>query len=322
LNRDVPARYDDSSAPMESAVYVHVYDLDAVTSKYNSLAYHMGSGVFHVGVQIYNDEWSFGQHDDFCSGITCNKPKEHLFHIYRESLYQGDTDLSRAEVWLLLERMKPEWPGNSYHLFNRNCQSFADELCQELGVKPLPDWIMRLPKQGVVLAEGISSGVQTMREIDETLGVSSGMRHMRHGVRKGMSALGLQAPPRSPSQSSRDHSDSEEESQVGSSVPGGYRRNEYDIRRFSAPILDRPLGMNDVELIDRMSKSSDFIPLDPQTISKKRVDFKKSPGKGGYPMSDAGEDAPPLNSYRALTQEKEKERSRQLARGMEAHIFA
>lgn len=183
-------------APAENAVFLHVYDLDSVTAKINVVTRHMAqSGVFHVGVQVYNDEWCFGQHDDYVTGVTCTKPKGHLFHVYRESVYMGETDLSRAEVWLLLERLKPEWPGNSYHLFQRNCITFADVLCHELGVKRVPEWVWRLPRHAAGLGESIKSGMQTLNELDETVGFSEGVKAIQDGWEKGKKGLRRMTDP-------------------------------------------------------------------------------------------------------------------------------
>ena len=45
---------------------------------------------------------------------------------------------------MLLCRMVLAWTGASYHAFTRNCCTFCDELCQGLGVGPLPPWINNL----------------------------------------------------------------------------------------------------------------------------------------------------------------------------------
>lgn len=295
----------NEDAIQESAVLLHVYDLDSVTSKVNAVTRHVAqSGVFHVGVQVYGDEWSFGQHDDISTGVTCNRPKEHCFHVYRESVHMGDTDLSRAEVWLLLERLKPEWPGNSYHLFQRNCITFADVLCHELGVSRVPEWVWRLPRHGAGLAEQIKTGIQNLREIDEAVGVSSGMNKIQTGMNKGLNMIGLgQArPPRGPYQGlgqERPWATPGGNDYRGLPPPlprhgdvsgGGYtpatngasgvRWTHGGVARSNSFGDPHPLERsnshsnkggisNDSELIERMSRSSDAIPLPPSSRKSK-----------------------------------------------------
>jgi len=324
LNRqDEPRSQKDDGASSQNAVFVHVYDLDSYIAKVNAVTRHITqSGVFHVGVQVYSDEWSFGQHDDISSGVTCNRPKEHLFHVYRETVFQGDTDLSRAEVWLLLERLKPEWPGNSYHLLQRNCISFADALCIELGVKRIPEWIIRLPRQGAGLAEGIRSGIA--------------------GFKEGMSLLTFQEPAYE-----------EEDDEEYDETMAGHRRDSLrapltyqdSARRTPAPAqIDRPLGINginDRELIERMSRSSDFIPLTSNVLKGKKAGAKegkekqqqRSSGVRERPetapspaaVSTTASNASQLSTHRTITtmsRDKDRERYRELAKGIERHSLS
>lgn len=310
LNRDDQRPHDDGPSS-QNAVFLHVYDLDSYVAKVNAVTRHVTqSGAFHVGLQVYSDEWSFGQHDDFSSGVTCNRPKEHIFHVYRETVYQGETELSRAEVWLLLERMKPEWPGNCYQLLERNCISFADALCMELGVRRVPDWITRLPRQGAGLAQGIRSGIA--------------------GFKEGMSLLTFQP------QENEDDEDNEAVPPVDSSrSPVMYPCSS---RRFSAHAQgDRPIGINginDRDLISRMSRSSDFIPLDSGTLQgskagvKTAKDAEAARGRAATaPASDSlsSTAGSQLSTHRTLTsmsRDKDRERYRELARGIERHSLS
>lgn len=293
LNRE-EEKFNEAAYP-ESAVLLHVYDLDAVTSKVNAVTRHVAqSGVFHVGVQVYGDEWSFGQHDDDSTGVTCNRPKEHYFHVYRESVYMCDTDLSRAEVWLLLERLKPEWPGNSYHLFQRNCITFADVLCHELGVKRVPEWVWRLPRHGAGLAEQIKTGMQTLREFDEAVGVTSGMSKIQNGMNRGLTMVGLNKnPPRDSFEDVDDeplwpgHANHEYR---GHGLPPPLPRHEADgqerlgahwtnngvdrCNSFGSRSPNPLLLSDDAELIERMSRASDAIPLSSTREQKTQIAAK------------------------------------------------
>lgn len=265
---------------------LHVYDLDSLTGKVNAVTRHLAqSGVFHVGVQVYGDEWSFGQHDDVTTGVTCNKPKEHFFHVYRESVYMGDTDLSRAEVWLLLERLKPEWPGNSYHLFQRNCITFADVLCHELGVNRVPEYVWRLPRHGAGLAEQIKTGLAQLREFDEAVGVSSGWNAMKNGGYNAGKALGIvQKNPQQRHLANGIDEDApwpdgrDDYGGLPPPLPTGEDGRNYSRSSSFADSHDGGRGHimsragNDAELIERMSRSSDAIPLNPSSARQPATD--------------------------------------------------
>merc|ERR1712232_579380 len=66
----------------------------------------------------------------------------------------GDTKLSVAEVDTLITKLSGEWPGDSYDLLRRNCCTFSDELCQQLGVGAIPRWVQNLAGAGATLHDG------------------------------------------------------------------------------------------------------------------------------------------------------------------------
>lgn len=80
-----------SSSP--TIVRVHVYDLDATVSRaVNQVtrALHIGTGLFHAGVEVYGCEYFFGQTTDAnASGISWNPPRLHPSHFFRETICMG-----------------------------------------------------------------------------------------------------------------------------------------------------------------------------------------------------------------------------------------
>eukprot|EP00438_Fugacium_kawagutii_P027175 Skav214904 [mRNA] locus=scaffold1561:155121:161159:- [translate_table: standard] len=118
-------------------------------------------GVFHAGVEIGGEEWSFG-YAPSGSGLHCSVPREHPQHNFRETLELGETTLTKAEVASLLEKMLDEYPGSSYHLIRCNCNHFASDLCRRLGVGDLPAWVERLAWIGESLLEA-SEGFERLR---------------------------------------------------------------------------------------------------------------------------------------------------------------
>eukprot|EP00397_Hematodinium_sp_SG-2012_P025681 GEMP01026846.1.p1 GENE.GEMP01026846.1~~GEMP01026846.1.p1 ORF type:complete len:454 (+),score=109.53 GEMP01026846.1:71-1432(+) len=131
----------------DAEVRLHVYDLDGVSGWFNgAILKPLDLGVFHVGVEVYSSEWSFQYfedvwEDDSLSGVLPNKPAEHPMFIYRETISMGRTPLSIKETWKLILHMMTVWPANSYHLTQRNCICFAEELCKALMVPTeFPEW--------------------------------------------------------------------------------------------------------------------------------------------------------------------------------------
>eukprot|EP00933_Yihiella_yeosuensis_P077236 TRINITY_DN87524_c0_g1_i1.p1 TRINITY_DN87524_c0_g1~~TRINITY_DN87524_c0_g1_i1.p1 ORF type:complete len:270 (+),score=52.80 TRINITY_DN87524_c0_g1_i1:35-811(+) len=154
-----------------TSVTLHIYDVtgsDGLTKLNNHLK-AIGTGAFHGAVEVYGVEWSFGAGDDrdengnVMTGIFDCAPKGCEPHKYRESHPMGTTQMSKAQVDALLKRMEPEWPGTSYDLLRRNCCTFSDTFCQELGVGPIPTWVNNLAGAGATLhdgAKGVLSAAQ------------------------------------------------------------------------------------------------------------------------------------------------------------------
>jgi hypothetical protein len=76
-------------------------------------------GIFHAGVEVYGQEWSFGGTlEPSDSGVEMNVPKQHSMHQYYSSVHLGDTELSPSEVMNILRRLVGLWPGGSYDLYD------------------------------------------------------------------------------------------------------------------------------------------------------------------------------------------------------------
>mmetsp|Transcript_613 Transcript_613/g.1279 ORF Transcript_613/g.1279 Transcript_613/m.1279 type:complete len:1642 (-) Transcript_613:1370-6295(-) len=130
----------------EGAVFLHIYDLDSMTARINQWAMTLANaGIFHVGVELFGDEWYYRQACDDSTGIVRTQPMCHGSHAYRSSYYMGESPLSPEQFWRLLLEMKKTWKGSSYDLLRRNCQHFALEVCRLLGVAPVPEFVTRLP---------------------------------------------------------------------------------------------------------------------------------------------------------------------------------
>jgi len=134
-------RSDMSSKSQDLMVYLNVYDL----SEQNNFLYWCGFGVFHTGVEVFGFEYAYGGHDFEASGIFATEPKKPPGPVeFRRSIPMGTCKLTRQEVRRLVVQLGKEYKGNSYHLLQKNCNHFANELCQKLVGKSAPTWVNRL----------------------------------------------------------------------------------------------------------------------------------------------------------------------------------
>ncbi|CAK0874576.1 unnamed protein product, partial [Prorocentrum cordatum] len=138
-------------------VTLNIYDLHGkgrgIFKGMNVLLRAAGTGAFHVGLEVFGQEYSFGYREGSGTGVFSHAPRESEIHSFRESIFMGDTDLTQYEVEKLMKRMKARWLASSYETLSRNCCHFCDELCLELRVGrpsfvPLPEWLNSLTAAG------------------------------------------------------------------------------------------------------------------------------------------------------------------------------
>lgn len=60
---------------------------------------------------------------------------------FRRSIPMGVCKLTRQEVRRLVVQMGKEYKGNAYHLLQKNCNHFANALCQRLVGRSAPTWV-------------------------------------------------------------------------------------------------------------------------------------------------------------------------------------
>lgn len=143
------------------AVWIHVYDLVQA----NVYLHALGAGLYHTSVEAFGKEWAFGGHDVVGqSGIyavpASSMPREpgarvgteEQYYVYRQSLAAGTTDLTEADVERIIQNMGRNcYQGTRYHILQRNCNHFADDLVKKLGGTGTPHWINRLANLAVWL---------------------------------------------------------------------------------------------------------------------------------------------------------------------------
>ncbi len=61
--------------------------------------------------------------------------------LFRESIPMGSTDLSPQQVQAMVQHMGQQYRGNRYHLLQKNCNHFANDLCVQLTGRQAPFWV-------------------------------------------------------------------------------------------------------------------------------------------------------------------------------------
>ncbi|XP_022917677.1 deubiquitinase DESI2-like [Onthophagus taurus] len=125
-------------------VFLNVYDIVFTASSVTS---NLGLGVYHSGVAVYNTEYTFFGHEDNTTGVFEMSPNDdtqlgHQFK-FRESILLGYTALSRNQIEDVLRKLELDFPGNSYHLTNRNCNHFSNEFSNIICKENIPLWVNR-----------------------------------------------------------------------------------------------------------------------------------------------------------------------------------
>jgi deubiquitinase DESI2 len=130
-------------------VILNVYDIASpqdptLISNINNWLVLGGLGVFHSGVEIDGVEYCFGGHPESSTGVFEVSPRTAPDALFREAIMMGRSSLDRRAVADLVHTISDAWPGNSYDLLDRNCNSFANDLCVALVGTAIPAWVNRL----------------------------------------------------------------------------------------------------------------------------------------------------------------------------------
>lgn len=150
-------------ATRDCNVYLNVYHLNSSWLRANVVSGQlMGfGGAFHAAVEVNGKEWAFGT-----DGVEQSQDaRRHPVHIFHETIPMGETNFSAEEVASLMENLKGTWRGEDYDLFENNCCSFANEVCQELVGWDIPAWVDRFPLLAAEAASrfgGIARGLRPL----------------------------------------------------------------------------------------------------------------------------------------------------------------
>eukprot|EP00927_Polykrikos_kofoidii_P061527 TRINITY_DN56365_c0_g1_i1.p1 TRINITY_DN56365_c0_g1~~TRINITY_DN56365_c0_g1_i1.p1 ORF type:complete len:252 (-),score=46.16 TRINITY_DN56365_c0_g1_i1:54-809(-) len=156
-------------ASVSAKVTIHVYSVGSTEGHkiLGKVLNAVGTGAYHCGVEVFGQEWSYGQTMGDCTGLFVCVPRTNEQHSYVESIAAGETSLSQRAFYSLLQELKGQWRGNEYDLLRRNCCHFANELLRRLELPLLPAWITNMAKAADAIG---SNGNGAIRHLNNTLG--------------------------------------------------------------------------------------------------------------------------------------------------------
>jgi len=147
----------------EEPVRLNIYDLGKsnTVQSLNGWLKPVGMGAFHCAVQVYGVEWSYGgwleenhmEDESDATGIWSCLPQMSGDHTFREAVPMGSISFSEEDTVELIYSLMKEWPMSEYDILNKNCCHFCEELCQLLGLGPLPSRVKKLAGLGATLNE-------------------------------------------------------------------------------------------------------------------------------------------------------------------------
>eukprot|EP01035_Chromulina_nebulosa_P019696 gene19696-25618_t len=122
-------------------IYLNVYDI----SEQNSLLFNLGLGFYHTGVVIDGSEYTFSQ-----SGVFSHTPRDLNGSpaAFRENIKLGTYNGSSQDIQSIISDLRSVFKGSDYHIVNRNCNSFSNELSLRLLGKEIPSYINRMANIG------------------------------------------------------------------------------------------------------------------------------------------------------------------------------
>jgi len=110
-------------------------------------------GVYHVGVEVHGDEYSFGiyhapkskQVGDESSGVCRHEPQRPgPGFVFKQATALGTTIMSKEQVEeICAELAYRDYGRSTYNLIHHNCVDFCRNLSEKLGVGEVPLWCYR-----------------------------------------------------------------------------------------------------------------------------------------------------------------------------------
>lgn len=108
----------------------------------------LGLGIYHSGVEIAGEEFSYASG----AGVFSSAPRQVPGATFRESINMGLFQGSSQEAHRLAYSLSSDFEGNTYNLFVKNCNTYANALCQLLVDKSIPAYVNRAAYFGSFLS--------------------------------------------------------------------------------------------------------------------------------------------------------------------------
>ena len=141
------------------------HPLAQVFNAFNSSLHSIGTGAYHVGLEINGVEYAYGANSTRGStGIFTCMPKSSPGYQFRTTIdfgnrvvmkYSNDAGNKNEEAVdgrEIVQKMATEYLGTDYDLLRKNCCTFAYDVCIRLGIseKEIPSWFHNLAAVGAV----------------------------------------------------------------------------------------------------------------------------------------------------------------------------
>ena len=129
-------------AKRETRVFLNLYDLHNC----NGIMRAVGLGVYHSGVEVHDNEWTFAGG----GGVFPHEPKRPpgdggAFVVLHSTIEIGITTASAADVERITRKLESRFFGpETYNILHHNCNHFSNALCTELTGRGIPGRVNRL----------------------------------------------------------------------------------------------------------------------------------------------------------------------------------
>ncbi|KAL3944242.1 MAG: hypothetical protein SGBAC_001685 [Bacillariaceae sp.] len=183
-------------------IRLHVYDLivesavvpvfgvfelpvGQIFSALNSGLHTLGTGAYHVGVEVNGVEYAYGANEyEGITGVFTCAPMTAPGFQYRTTIDFGDRkplfmgSRSTQDSRGILQGMAREYMGKEYDLLRKNCCTFAHDACVRLGIQDqeIPTWFRNLAEAGKNTQDAATSFTSLFEPSDEELMASSRRR--------------------------------------------------------------------------------------------------------------------------------------------------
>eukprot|EP00271_Cylindrocystis_brebissonii_P008514 TRINITY_DN22890_c0_g1_i1.p1 TRINITY_DN22890_c0_g1~~TRINITY_DN22890_c0_g1_i1.p1 ORF type:complete len:397 (+),score=61.51 TRINITY_DN22890_c0_g1_i1:775-1965(+) len=146
-------------------VAVHVYDLSQGLARQLSLSLLGKSieAIYHTGVVIYGNEYSFG------AGIEWEPAGATRYGQPIQVLEFGTTEVSKELFEDFLGNIQSRYTADTYNLLRHNCNNFSDEVVEFLVGRGLPQHILHLPMEVMNTPFGQSTLVPLLEQMEMSL---------------------------------------------------------------------------------------------------------------------------------------------------------